>query len=66
MSDENPRRWEVDGIYQGDTVTNTRTGETGTVTFACPEDHESHVRVRPGRDADAVQIWPHAEVRRTG
>lgn len=51
----------VDGIYQGDRVVNTRTGQSGEVTFADPAEHESHVRT--GGD---VEIWPHSEVRRTG
>lgn len=57
----------VDGIYQGDWVRNTRTGERGKVTFADAGNgrtpHESHVRIN---DTKHVAIWPHSEVERIG
>ena len=54
----------VDGIFQGDWIRNSRTGEQGKVTFAdCGHDnghpHESHVRIN---DTDNVAIWLHSEV----
>ncbi|MEU4234358.1 hypothetical protein AB0F17_59635 [Nonomuraea sp. NPDC026600] len=61
MASQNPReRDQVDGIYQGDQVRNTSTGQRGEVTFADPAEHESHVRLDDGE----VEIWPHADVER--
>jgi hypothetical protein len=61
--------YTVDGVFQGDPVRNTRTGQTGTVTFA-DRQHESHVNV-DGTPADRrgyphTEIWPNSEVERIG
>lgn len=58
--DPNAPRATVDGLYQGDRVRVLKTGQTGTITFACPRDHESHVRL----DSGHVDIYPNPEIER--
>lgn len=63
---DDPRasHYTVDGIFQGDRVRNTRTGETGKVTFASRQ-HESHVNVDgkpPTPSGPYTEIWDHSEI----